>query len=77
MEFIQSQPLPDFGPNLYFIIIAESGTCDDDLQNQGESGVDCGGPCPACPSCEDGIQNQGETEIDCGGPCTSCESMKN
>ncbi|MGK4003897.1 DNRLRE domain-containing protein [Sorangium sp. So ce1036] len=24
-------------------------TCDDGIQNQGESGVDCGGPCAACP----------------------------
>ncbi|WP_437961392.1 DNRLRE domain-containing protein [Sorangium sp. So ce119] len=24
-------------------------TCDDGVQNQGESGVDCGGPCDACP----------------------------
>lgn len=24
-------------------------TCDDGVQNQGESGVDCGGPCAACP----------------------------
>ena len=23
-------------------------TCDDGIQNQGEEGVDCGGPCPAC-----------------------------
>jgi hypothetical protein len=23
-------------------------TCDDDIQNQGETGIDCGGPCPAC-----------------------------
>ena len=26
------------------------GSCDDNIQNQGETGVDCGGPCPsACP----------------------------
>ena len=43
-------------------------TCSDGIQNQGETGVDCGGPCPACPTCGDGIQNQGETGIDCGGP---------
>jgi hypothetical protein len=24
-------------------------TCSDGIQNQGETGVDCGGPCPACP----------------------------
>jgi hypothetical protein len=50
-----------------------TATCTDGVQNQGETGVDCGGPCPACPSCTDGIQNQGETGIDCGGPCpNSC-----
>jgi hypothetical protein len=25
-------------------------TCSDAIQNQGELGVDCGGPCPACPA---------------------------
>ena len=24
-------------------------TCSDGIQNQGETGIDCGGPCPACP----------------------------
>ncbi len=51
-------------------------TCDDGKQNQGERGIDCGGPCPACvsipPTCTDGEQNQGETGIDCGGPCPPC-----
>ncbi len=58
----------------YNVVIGGSGgaTCSDGIQNQGESGVDCGGPCPACPTCSDGIQNQGETGIDCGGPCPAC-----
>lgn len=47
-------------------------TCSDGIQNQGETGVDCGGPCAACPTCSDGIQNQGETGVDCGGPCSAC-----
>jgi len=52
---------------------AAGGTCSDGVQNQGETGIDCGGPCPAClPTCSDGIQNQGETGIDCGGPCGPC-----
>ena len=25
-------------------------TCSDSIQNQGETGIDCGGPCPACAS---------------------------
>jgi len=47
-------------------------TCADGVQNQGETGIDCGGPCSACPSCNDGIQNQNETGIDCGGVCPAC-----
>ncbi len=26
----------------------EKGTCSDGIQNQGETGIDCGGPCEAC-----------------------------
>ncbi|MFQ5620325.1 MAG: hypothetical protein ACE5FT_00605 [Candidatus Nanoarchaeia archaeon] len=26
----------------------ETGTCDDGVKNQGETGIDCGGPCPLC-----------------------------
>ncbi|MFC1691101.1 hypothetical protein ACFL0W_02865 [Nanoarchaeota archaeon] len=48
-------------------------TCSDGIRNQGESGIDCGGPCTACPSCSDGRQNchDGSCEegTDCGGPC--------
>ena len=48
-------------------------TCADGVQNQGETGVDCGGPnCQACvaePTCSDGIQNGNETGVDCGGTC--------
>jgi len=47
-------------------------TCEDGIQNQEETGIDCGGPCAPCPSCTDGIQNQQETGIDCGGPCEPC-----
>jgi hypothetical protein len=49
-------------------------TCFDEIQNQGEDDVDCGGPCPACESCFDGILNQNETDIDCGGVCAPCPS---
>jgi len=48
-------------------------TCDDGIQNQGETGVDCGGPnCSPCVSCNDGIQNGNETGVDCGGDCDAC-----
>ncbi|MBI5544326.1 MAG: hypothetical protein HY901_10580, partial [Deltaproteobacteria bacterium] len=54
-------------------VMADIGpSCTDGIQNQGETGIDCGGPCAACPTCSDGIQNQGETGIDCGGPCAAC-----
>ncbi len=49
-------------------------SCFDGIQNQGETGVDCGGPCGACVSCFDGVQNQGELGVDCEGPCpTFCD----
>jgi len=46
-------------------------TCTDGIQNQGETGIDCGGPCQPC-SCTNGIQDAGETGIDCGGSCAPC-----
>ncbi|VVB52594.1 Uncharacterised protein [uncultured archaeon] len=50
-------------------------TCFDEIRNQFEEGVDCGGPaCTPCPTCTDNIQNQGETQTDCGGPCKPCET---
>ncbi len=53
-------------------------TCFDGLQNGGETGVDCGGPCEPCliQSCFDGLQNQGETGVDCGGPCKVCQEKE-
>ncbi len=61
----------------YTVVVGGGGggggaTCSDGIQNQGETGIDCGGPCAACPTCNDGIQNQGETGVDCGGPCVAC-----
>eukprot|EP00121_Abeoforma_whisleri_P009049 Awhi_evm1s8314 len=46
--------------------------CEDGLQNQDETGIDCGGVCTACPTCDDNTQNQDETDIDCGGVCDAC-----
>ncbi|MGV8168615.1 MAG: Ig-like domain-containing protein [Candidatus Nanoarchaeia archaeon] len=62
-------------------------TCYDGIQNQGELGIDCGGPCAACmvekepekekePTCDDGIRNQGEIGVDCGGPCPVCKRIE-
>ena len=46
-------------------------TCFDGIQNQGETGVDCGGPCSSCSTCNDGILNGGEDGVDCGLVCGS------
>ncbi len=54
-------------------------TCEDNIQNGGETAVDCGGPCKPCPiiDCFDGVQNRGEEGVDCGGPCAkTCEEAK-
>lgn len=58
-------------------IIEAQATCNDGIQNQGETGIDCGGPnCQECETdpgttatCNDGIQNQDETGVDVGGSC--------
>jgi len=54
----------------------EEQTCEDGIQNQGETGVDCGGVnCPSCDNvanCFDGVENGSETGIDCGGDCEPC-----
>jgi len=45
-------------------------TCADGVQNQGETGIDCGGGCKPCPDasqCKRGPLN-------CGGDCAPCES---
>ncbi|MEY3236812.1 MAG: hypothetical protein RI883_913, partial [Bacteroidota bacterium] len=49
--------------------VGSSGTCIDGIQNQGETGIDCGGPCVACPNCYNGIMDGNETGIDCGPSC--------
>jgi len=55
--------------------VVQLPSCGDGIQNQGESGIDCGSPCLACPlppTCFDGMQDSGETGIDCGGACNAC-----
>ncbi len=43
-----------------FVIAQDVPTCSDDEQNQGEDGVDCGGPCsPSCPSSGGGSSGGG------------------
>lgn len=49
--------------------------CSNGIRDQGEDGIDCGGPCPACPTCFDGLRNHGEVDIDCSGPCPPCVAL--
>ncbi|HVJ21583.1 MAG TPA: carbohydrate-binding protein, partial [Polyangiaceae bacterium] len=68
------------GQNLNWVrlVKASAASCTDYVKNQGETGIDCGGPCGACPTCSNGVQdsfdpmNWFETGVDCGGPCTAC-----
>lgn len=67
--------------SLFSCIKERPQSCHDNMQNQNETDVDCGGVCRACPSCSDNILNQNETNIDCGGICDECanceDGMKN
>ncbi|GLR20012.1 hypothetical protein [Portibacter lacus] len=56
-----------------FTACTDDETCSDGIQNQDETGIDCGGACTACITCEDGIQNGDEEGVDCGGSnCDVC-----
>jgi len=47
-------------------------TCTDGIKNGVETGVDCGGTCPACPVnpvCPNGICENGETPVNCLADC--------
>ncbi len=55
-------------------IQAPAETCDDGILNQGESRIDCGGPCSACEcvqdsNCDDGLFCSGEEFCDEYGQC--------
>ena len=58
---------------IFTVTSCKKETCSDGIQNQSETGVDCGGECDDCPTCNDGIQNGDETGVDCGGSiCPDC-----
>jgi len=38
------------GGGIYLLFHHENTTCYDAIQNQGETGIDCGGPCGPCPA---------------------------
>lgn len=52
---------------------SSGSSCGNGVQDQGEAGVDCGGPCEACVEegnaawCGDGVHNGDESDVDCGG----------
>jgi len=55
----------------------KAASCEDGIQNQGELGIDCSGPCAnmgkVC-NCFNGIKDGEETDVDCGGKyCSCCE----
>ena len=67
---------------IQFCHYTEYPSCSDGIKNCHDNPilceflVDCGGPCPACPTCSDKIRNQDEEDIDCGGPCPACPVEK-
>ena len=58
---------------------AELPSCTDGIQNQGEKGVDCGGPCELEPysddCCFNGEKDGDEEGVDCGGSCDDCAEL--
>ena len=41
-----------------------TSTCQDEVLNGDEEGIDCGGSCAPCPTCTDGVKNGDEEGID-------------
>lgn len=48
----------------WFVFVREASTCRDGMQGPGEQGVDCGGPCQACPAAACG-NNRTEVGEEC------------
>lgn len=74
MLTIASLTLASCGDDNEPAIIEPLATCNDGIMNQGELGMDCGGPnCQPCTTavttCSDGIMNGDETAVDFGGSC--------
>lgn len=54
----------DTGENLEKIVLVVEDadpTCDDEIQNQDETGIDCGGACPPCPETTTTIKKTAQT----------------
>ncbi len=58
------------------VALANVETCFDGVQNQDETGIDCGGTsCAACPACGDGICNGSESCFTCATDCAVCAPL--
>ncbi|MBU4501000.1 MAG: hypothetical protein KKA79_00285, partial [Nanoarchaeota archaeon] len=57
----------------------ELPSCTDGVKNQGERGIDCGGPCEFDPydddCCFNAEKDDEEDGIDCGGKCEECAEL--
>jgi len=60
-----------------FYLGVEMPSCTDGIKNQGERGIDCGGPCELEPyledCCDNKVRDTDEEGIDCGGVCEVCK----
>ncbi len=81
---LDGQPMVSFGFGMH-LVPCDSGACargtpadpcHDRVQDNGETGIDCGGSCGPCPvaqpSCSDGVRDGLETDVDCGWNCPTC-----
>ena len=49
-------------------------SCKNKVKDQGEKGIDCGGPCTPCSSCNNAVKDGDEEDVDCGGSlCDDCK----
>ncbi len=77
-------PMISFGFGVHFkpcdtgacVTSPPADPCHDRVQDAGETGVDCGGTCGACPvanpTCTDGVRDGLESDVDCGWNCAPC-----
>jgi hypothetical protein len=64
------------GLSIQGFVCIPAETCSDGTLNQGETRIDCGGPCPACQctndaACDDGAYCNGQESCDEFGACTA------
>ena len=67
------------GVNIDFTVSAGSGgsSCSDGVRNQGEEGVDCGGPCKSCKAAKTSTTvRQATSTLSAGSPTTTAKSAE-